>query len=90
MFEQSLQNYNAAGADRTQHAIARDEDGFLVAAKRGDPAAFAAVRRRKATAECVAAAIETWLAVPLEAILRTLPQAEGDLMIPTAVESGRI
>ena len=57
---------------------------------RGDPAAFAAVRRRKATAECVAAAIETWLAVPLEAILRTLPQAEGDLMIPTAVESGRI
>jgi RNA polymerase sigma-70 factor (ECF subfamily) len=40
MSEQSLQNYNATETSRTQRAIAREEDGFLVAAKRGDSAAF--------------------------------------------------
>ena len=40
MFEQSLEHYNTTETDRTQHAMARDEDGFLVAAKRGDSAAF--------------------------------------------------
>src|SRR5246127_2725327 len=49
MFEQSLQNYNAARADRTQHAIARDEDGFLVAAKRGDSAAFEMLCKQSAS-----------------------------------------
>lgn len=57
---------------------------------RGDSAAFAAARRRKATAESIAATIEKRLCVPLEAILRTAPQAERELIIRTAVESGRI
>src|SRR5246500_824445 len=49
MFEQSLQNYNAARADRTQHAIARDEDGFLVAAKSGDSVAFEMLCKQSAS-----------------------------------------
>jgi RNA polymerase sigma-70 factor (ECF subfamily) len=42
MFERSLQNYKAKETDRTdtERAIATEEDGFLVAAKHGDPAAF--------------------------------------------------
>jgi RNA polymerase sigma-70 factor, ECF subfamily len=40
MFEQSLEYYNTTETGRTQRATARDEDGFLVAAKRGDSAAF--------------------------------------------------
>src|SRR6266436_1167072 len=40
MSEQSLENYNATETGRTQRAIAREEDAFLVAAKRGDSAAF--------------------------------------------------
>src|SRR5258707_101367 len=40
MFEQSLEYYNTTETGRTQRAMARDEDGFLVAAKRGDSAAF--------------------------------------------------
>jgi hypothetical protein len=40
MSEQSLQNYKATETGRTEPAIATEEDGFLVAAKRGDSAAF--------------------------------------------------
>lgn len=40
MVEQSLENHNAGETDRTQRAIARDEDALLVAARRGDSAAF--------------------------------------------------
>jgi RNA polymerase sigma-70 factor (ECF subfamily) len=42
MSEQSLQNYNrkGTGGRPRQRAFARDEDAFLVAAKRGDSAAF--------------------------------------------------
>ncbi len=40
MSEQSLQNYKATETGRTERALATEEDGFLVAAKRGDPAAF--------------------------------------------------
>ena len=40
MSEQSLQNYNATETSRAQHSIATEEDGFVVAAKRGDSAAF--------------------------------------------------
>jgi RNA polymerase sigma-70 factor (ECF subfamily) len=40
MLEQSPQNYSATGTDRTQHTIAREDDAFLIAAKRGDSAAF--------------------------------------------------
>src|ERR1700747_3760610 len=40
MFAQRMQNYHAAKADLTERAVARDEDGFLVAAKSGDSAAF--------------------------------------------------
>jgi RNA polymerase sigma-70 factor, ECF subfamily len=40
MFEQSLQNYSATETDRAQGAIAREEDMVLIAAKRGDSAAF--------------------------------------------------
>jgi RNA polymerase sigma-70 factor, ECF subfamily len=49
MFAQSLQNYSAAKADRTRHAIARDEDGFLVAARRGDSAAFEMLCKQSAS-----------------------------------------
>ena len=40
MFEQSLENHNATETDRTRRTIARDEDGFLVAARSGDSVAF--------------------------------------------------
>ncbi len=43
MFEQSTVT------DRTQRAIARDEDGFLVAAKRGDSAAFEMLCKQSAS-----------------------------------------
>ena len=49
MFEQSFQNYGAARADRTQHATARDEDEFLVAARRGDSAAFEMLCKQSAS-----------------------------------------
>jgi RNA polymerase sigma-70 factor (ECF subfamily) len=49
MFEQSLENHNATETDRTQRAIARDEDGFLVAAKRGDSAAFEMLCKQSAS-----------------------------------------
>ncbi len=56
---------------------------------RGEPEAIAAARRRKAVAESVATAIETRLGAPLDAILSTPAQAEPDLVIQAAVESGR-
>jgi len=40
MFEQSLQNSSSTETDRTQGAIAREEDAFLIAAKDGDLPAF--------------------------------------------------
>src|SRR5258705_3244558 len=40
MTEQSLGNYSITETDRTRRAIARGEDEVLVAAKRGDSAAF--------------------------------------------------
>ena len=49
MFEQSLQNHNATETDRKQRAIARDEDGFLVAAKRGDSTAFEMLCKQSAS-----------------------------------------
>lgn len=56
---------------------------------RGDSVALAAARRRKAAAESIATSIETRLGVPLEAILRAPAQAELDLMLRSAMESGR-
>jgi RNA polymerase sigma-70 factor (ECF subfamily) len=49
MFEQSLANHNATETDRTQRAMARDEDGFLVAAKRGDSTAFEMLCKQSAS-----------------------------------------
>jgi RNA polymerase sigma-70 factor (ECF subfamily) len=49
MVEQSLENHNAREMDRTQRATARDEDGFLVAAKRGDSAAFETLCKQSAS-----------------------------------------
>jgi RNA polymerase sigma-70 factor, ECF subfamily len=46
MSEQGLKNYNVT--DRTRRAIARAEDRFLVAAKRGDSAAFEILCRQSA------------------------------------------
>jgi len=40
MYEQGWENYNATETDRTQRTIAQEENGFLVAAKRGDSTAF--------------------------------------------------
>ena len=40
MSEQNLQKYKATETGHTERALATEEDGFLVAAKRGDPAAF--------------------------------------------------
>jgi len=40
MFDESLQNYKATETGHTERAIATEEDGFVVAAKRGDSAAF--------------------------------------------------
>ena len=44
----SLSNYSATEASREQHAIATEEDRFLVAAKRGDSAAFAMLCKQSA------------------------------------------
>ena len=49
MFEQSLQNYNTTETDREQSAIAREEDTVLVAAKRGDSAAFEMLCKQSAS-----------------------------------------
>jgi RNA polymerase sigma-70 factor, ECF subfamily len=46
MSEQGLQTYDAT--ERTQGAIAREEDRFLVAAKRGDSAAFETLCKQSA------------------------------------------
>jgi len=48
MSEQSLQNYHATETGRAQRAIALDEDAFLVAAKRGDSAAFGILCKQSA------------------------------------------
>jgi RNA polymerase sigma-70 factor, ECF subfamily len=48
MFKQSLQNYDAAKVDRTQHAVAAEDKAFLIAAKRGDSAAFEVLCKRSA------------------------------------------
>lgn len=40
MSNQGLKNYNETETSRTQRAIAREEDKFIVAAKRGNSAAF--------------------------------------------------
>jgi RNA polymerase sigma-70 factor (ECF subfamily) len=49
MFEQSLENHNATETDRTQPATARDEVGFVFAAKRGDSAAFEMLCKQSAS-----------------------------------------
>jgi len=49
MLEQSLQNYRATETDHTERAIATEEDGFLVAAKRGDSAAFEMLCKQSAS-----------------------------------------
>jgi RNA polymerase sigma-70 factor (ECF subfamily) len=49
MSEQSLQNYKATETGHTERAIATEEDGFLVAAKRGDPAAFEILCKQSAS-----------------------------------------
>jgi RNA polymerase sigma-70 factor, ECF subfamily len=48
MFEQSLQDYHTRETDRPRRAIAREEDAFLVAAKRGDSTAFEILYRQSA------------------------------------------
>src|SRR5712675_681783 len=50
MSEQSLQNYKATETGHTERAIATEEDGFLVAAKRGDSAAFEMLCKQSASA----------------------------------------
>jgi RNA polymerase sigma-70 factor, ECF subfamily len=49
MFERSLQNYKATERDHTGRAIATEEDGFLVAAKHGDSAAFEMLLKQSAS-----------------------------------------
>jgi RNA polymerase sigma-70 factor (ECF subfamily) len=49
MSEQSFENYNATETGRTQRAIAREEDAFLVAAKRGDSTAFEVLCKQSAS-----------------------------------------
>jgi RNA polymerase sigma-70 factor, ECF subfamily len=49
MFERSLQNYKATERDHTGRAIATEEDGFLVAAKHGDSAAFEMLFKQSAS-----------------------------------------
>ena len=49
MSEQSFENYNATETGRTQSAIAREEDAFLVAAKRGDSTAFEVLCKQSAS-----------------------------------------
>jgi len=48
MYEQGCENYNATETDRTQRTIAQEENGFLVAAKRGDSTAFEILCKRSA------------------------------------------
>ena len=49
MSEQSLQNYHTTETGGTQSTIAREEDAFLVAAKRGDSAAFEVLCKQSAS-----------------------------------------
>jgi RNA polymerase sigma-70 factor (ECF subfamily) len=49
MSEQSLQNYKTPETGHTERTIATEEDGFLVAAKRGDPAAFEILCKQSAS-----------------------------------------
>jgi RNA polymerase sigma-70 factor (ECF subfamily) len=49
MFELSQQNYSAAETDRRQSAIAREDDTVLIAAKRGDSAAFEMLCKQSAS-----------------------------------------
>jgi RNA polymerase sigma-70 factor (ECF subfamily) len=49
MSEQSLQNYNTTETGGTQSTLAREEDAFLVAAKRGDSAAFEILCKQSAS-----------------------------------------
>ena len=49
MFEQSLQNYKATETNHAERAITTEEDGFLVAAKHGDPAAFEMLFKQSAS-----------------------------------------
>jgi RNA polymerase sigma-70 factor (ECF subfamily) len=49
MSEQSLQNYKATETGHTERAIATEEDNFVVAAKRGDSAAFEMLYKRSAS-----------------------------------------
>jgi RNA polymerase sigma-70 factor (ECF subfamily) len=49
MSEQSFENYNATETGRTQRALAREEDAFLVAAKRGDSTAFEVLCKQSAS-----------------------------------------
>jgi len=49
MSEQSLQNYHTTETGGTQSTIAREEDAFLVAAKRGDSAAFEILCKQSAS-----------------------------------------
>jgi len=48
MHEQGWENYNATETDRTRRTIAQEENGFLVAAKRGDSTAFEILCKRSA------------------------------------------
>jgi RNA polymerase sigma-70 factor, ECF subfamily len=48
MYEQGWENYNATETDRTQRTIAQEENGFLVAAKRGDSTSFEILCKRSA------------------------------------------
>jgi RNA polymerase sigma-70 factor, ECF subfamily len=49
MFEQGLQNYESPETGHTERAIATEEEGFLVAAKRGDAAAFEMLCKQSAS-----------------------------------------
>jgi RNA polymerase sigma-70 factor (ECF subfamily) len=49
MSEQSLQNYKAPETGHTERTITTEEDGFLVAAKRGDPVAFEILCKQSAS-----------------------------------------
>jgi RNA polymerase sigma-70 factor (ECF subfamily) len=49
MSEQDLQNYKVTETGRTERTIATEEDGILIAAKRGDSAAFEMLCKRSAS-----------------------------------------
>jgi RNA polymerase sigma-70 factor (ECF subfamily) len=49
MSEQSFATYNPTETGRTQRAIAREEDAFLIAAKRGDSTAFEVLYKQSAS-----------------------------------------